>query len=337
MKLWDGRSGVYIIAEIGGNHEGDFDYAKRLTDLACDSGVDAVKFQIYTNDTIVSPVESPDRHKHFGRFSLAPDKYLALAEICENRGVTFAASVWDPSALDWVDPHMKFYKVGSGDLTAYPLLRRLTDLGKPILLSTGLSTLDEIGDAVEFIRGCNQEYAKPNMIALLQCTSMYPIPDNEANLHVMHTLKSRFDLPVGYSDHTVGTEAVEVAVAMGAEILETHFTDSRAGQTFRDHKVSLTPQEIRALSKKISRIRDLQGAATKEPTASEIESEHIVSFRRAVYANRELQSGAPLREDDLVVLRPNHGIDARDFDRVVGRTLKRSVKAFERLDWEDLD
>ena len=122
---WKGRSGPYLIAEIGGNHEGDFNSALELTRLACNSGVDAVKYQIYTGDSLVSRVESPDRHQHFQRFELARDQYSLLATECHERGVTFCAAVWDPAAIEWIDPFLMFYKIGSGDLTAYPLLDRI--------------------------------------------------------------------------------------------------------------------------------------------------------------------------------------------------------------------
>ena len=336
MGFWNGKSGVFLIAEIGGNHEGDFGYAKRLVGLACDSGADAVKFQIYTGDTLVSPIESPDRNAHFKKFELTREQYIALAEMCQSRGVAFNASVWDIEALDWIDPYMTFYKIGSGDLTAYPVLRAVAARNKPILLSTGLATEPEIEDCVAFIRGCNPLYQERDQLAIMQCTSMYPIPPEDANLNVMQMLRRRFGTVVGYSDHTVGAEAVETAVAMGAEVLEIHFTDDREGKEFRDHKVSLTASEMRALADKIERIRALQGSPVKQPVASEIEAGHVASFRRAVYPRRELTAGTVLTEADLTVLRPNRGIDARDFDKLIGKRLNRGVAAFERLQWDYL-
>ena len=301
---WQGKRGVYLIAEIGGNHEGDFDYARKLTQLACQSGVDAVKFQIYTGDTIVSKVEDPARNQHFKRFELSPDQYISLAEQCRDHGVTFLASVWNIDALDWIDPYLTFYKIGSGDLTAYPFIKRIASRGKPIVLSTGLSTQDEIEDAVSWIQSQDARYKQAEYLALLQCSSMYPIPDEDANLNVMDWLRKRFQLTVGYSDHTVGTEAAETAVAMGAEILELHFTDTRRGKTFRDHQVSFTPEEIRRLIEKIERIKTLQGSPEKFPTESEIEANHVESFRRAVYPLRDLPAGTVITEDDL----ENHSV-----------------------------
>ncbi len=223
---WHGRAGPLMIAEIGGNHEGDFGVAKAMTEQAIGSGVDCVKFQIYRGDTLVSPVESPDRHKHFQRFELLPEQHVELAEMCHRAGVQYLSSVWDMDMLDLVDSYMEIYKVGSGDLTAWPILRELTRRGKPILLSTGLATLDEIIQTVDRIQQFDARYGEPEWLCLLQCTSMYPIPDSDAQLRVMDTLRQATGLSVGYSDHTVGSDAIRAAVAMGARVIEFHFTDT---------------------------------------------------------------------------------------------------------------
>ena len=184
MANWRGKHGPYLIAEIGGNHEGDFDYAKKLVGLACESGVDAVKLQIYTGDTLVSKVESPDRNAHFKRFELTPEEYIDLAKDCQKEGVTFTASVWNVDAISFIDTFLDFYKIGSGDLTAYPMLKKIASIGKPIILSTGLSTIDEIRASVDYIQSIDARYTKKEYLAILQCTSMYPIPDEDVNLNV---------------------------------------------------------------------------------------------------------------------------------------------------------
>ncbi len=336
MPDWQGKHGAYLIAEIGGNHEGDFDYAKKLTQLACESGVDAVKHQIYTGDSIVSKIEDPQRNQHFKRFELNPEQYIALAKQCQQNSVEFLASVWDINAIEWIDPYLARYKVGSGDLTAYPILKNIVSTGKPIILSTGLATLEEIRDAVKYIQGLDVRYKQKQNLALLQCTSMYPIPDNEANLNAMNLLREEFNLTIGYSDHTIGTEAVQIAYSMGAEIIEMHFTNSREGKTFRDHQVSFTCDEIKHLIMGMKYIREIQGVSGKQPTNSEIETNHTVSFRRAVYPLRDLPKGTVIDENDITVLRPNHGIDARDFDKVVGQTVQKDLRALEKMDWDDL-
>jgi len=337
MEGWKGKYGVYLIAEIGGNYEGNFEYAQRLAELACESGVDAVKFQIYTGDTLVNKLESPDRNAHFKRFELKPEQHITLAKQCRSKGVTYTASVWDMDAIKWIDPYIEFYKIGSGDLTAYPIIKKITLLGKPVILSTGLATFEEVKEAVKYIQSQDSCYKKSEYLALLQCTSMYPIPAEDANLKAMALYKERFRLTVGYSDHTVGTAAVETAIAMGAEIVEMHFTDNREGKEFRDHKLSFAPDEIRGLIKKIEHIKLLQGNKIKTPMQSEIEAGYINSFRRAVYPVVNLKAGTVIKEEYVKTLRPNNGIDARKFDHVIGKKLLRDVHAFERLDWSFFD
>lgn len=328
---WQGRHGPLLIAEIGGNHEGDFEAALHMTDLAIASGADVVKFQIYSGDTLVSPVESPDRHRHFQRFELTREQHLQLARRIIEAGCIYNASVWDLEALHWLDPHLTFYKVGSGDLTAYPLLVGLARRGKPILLSTGLSTLDEVVDAVRLIRATNPAYARPEMLALLQCSSMYPTAPEEVNLRAMDALAQATGCPVGYSHHTRDELALLAAVARGARVLEFHFTDRREGQDFRDHAISLMAGEVRELATRVERIGRLLGQPGKAPTPGELDSGHVDSFRRAVYCTRPLQAGDRLRREDLVVLRPNHGVDARDFEDVVGRQVACDTPAFGAL------
>ena len=216
-------------------------------------------------------------------------------------------------------------------------LRKFAALGKPIIISTGLATLEDVLDAVRFLQAENDIYRQPEYLGILQCTSMYPIPFSDANLNVMHTLREATKVTVGYSDHTVGHKALEIAAAMGAEILEFHFTDTREGKTFRDHQVSLTRDDVHALINDLKQIAELKGSGRKEPVPIEIENGHVISFRRAVYPANDLEAGTILTEDVLTTLRPNHGIDARQFDQVLGKKLKTTVKAFQRLDWEILE
>jgi len=332
MNHFKSKNDVYIIAEIGGNHEGDFEYAKKLTNLAIESGVDAIKYQIYTGDSLVNSKYDPDRNKHFKKFELTKEQYLYLAKMCKEANVTFMASVWDVEAFDWIDKYMPIYKVGSGDMTAYNLIKKMVLTGKPIILSTGLATLDEVKDVVKFVESIDKSYISEKKLALLQCTSMYPIPDEDANLNVILTYKKEFNLTIGYSDHTIGMEAVEIAVAMGAEIIEVHFTDSRENKTFRDHKVSATKDEIQALIKKIKKIKTLQGSFDKKPTKSEIESGHVKSFRRGIYAKHDIKKAKIINEEDLITLRPLVGIGAEEFYNIIETKAKKDFEKLESLE-----
>jgi len=336
-NAFEGKHGPLLIAEIGGNHEGDFDYAMKLAKLAVATDVDFVKFQIYTGDTLVSGVESPDRNKHFKKFELTPDQHRMLAKTVTSAGLKYMASVWDMASFEWIDDYLPVCKIGSGDLTALPMLRSIARKGKPIILSTGLSTENEILEAVGTLQSENPLYKKKEMLAILQCTSMYPIGNADANLNVMGRLRELTGLTVGYSDHTVGSKALYYATAMGAEILEFHFTDSREGKQFRDHKVSLTPGEVVELINELKLIDEYKGSAIKKPVAIELENKHDISFRRAVYPSRDIRAGEVLNDTNLTVLRPNVGIDAREYSKVIGRRAKRDIQRHEKILWEYLE
>jgi N,N'-diacetyllegionaminate synthase len=330
------RNPVFIIAEIGGNHEGDFSYARTLVDLAISSGVDAVKLQIYTGDTLVSRVESPDRNAHFKLFELGVERYQEIARHCAASGVQFMASIWNLEYIETFDPFIRMHKVGSGDLTAYPVLRRLAETGKPIVLSTGLSRMEEISSAVEEIVRVDPAYRTQRKLALLQCTSSYPCPPEDVNLSVMESLRREFALPVGYSDHTVGTEAALAAATMGAEILELHFTDRPEGREFRDHQVSFTADQMRTLISQIRYVRTVQGSPVKEPTPSERNAGHPASFRRSLYASCPIEAGEILTEQNTTILRPDHGISASLYYQVLGRKVSRALRTHEVIQQQDL-
>ena len=332
MKNFKGKHGPLLIAEIGGNHEGDFEYALKLTKLAIEADVDFIKYQLYSGDTLVSRKESPIRNMHFKKFELSKDQYIQLAELCSINNVGFMASVWDLDYLSWIDSYIPIYKIGSGDFTAYPVIEEIVKFKKPIILSAGLCTMQEVLDTVSFIQKLDAIYLDKNYLSILQCTSMYPIPYSDANLATMIAFKEQTNLTIGYSDHTEGSYALEIAVAMGAEILEFHFTDKREGKEFRDHKVSLTKNEVIELTKKINTINELNGNSIKKPTKIEIENGHLQSFRRAVYPKLDLKAGTILTKENITYLRPNVGIDARKYKSVLGKTLLEDVKSHQKLD-----
>ena len=329
---WKGNYGPLLIAEIGGNHEGDFTVAKDMAQKAIATGVDYVKFQLYRGDTIVSSVESPDRHIHFQKFELSREQHVELAQLCHDEGVGYLASVWDLDMLDWVDPFLKCYKIGSGDLTAWPIIEEFVRRKKPIILSTGLATMDEVMQTVNWVQSLDERYKDPNWLCLLQCTSMYPIAESDANLRVMDSLRQATGLSVGYSDHTENGLALRTAAAMGADVLEFHFTDKRAGKVFRDHKVSLEPDEVLALQKDLTSIKNLIGSQFKMPQDIELSEGHVVSFRRGTYFKRNISSGEVIQEKDLVYLRPNHGLDVRDYYLVIGKTTANYMPALRKIE-----
>jgi N,N'-diacetyllegionaminate synthase len=335
-QIFKGKFGPLLIAEIGGNHEGDFDYAKQLTKLAINSKADVIKFQLYSGDSLVNKCESPERHRHFQKFELTKDQHLYLADLVVNSGKKYLASVWSKEMLSWIDPYLEYYKIGSGDLNAFPFIQQFALNNKPIILSTGLSTEAEVIESVKFIRDTNSCYLTDNL-ALLQCTSMYPIDYSDAHLNVMQRLKSITNAVVGYSDHTIGYRTLAYAAAMGAELLEFHFTDNPKEREFRDHQVSLTPDDIDLLVREIEFISNIKGDAEKQPLEIELKNNHHISFRRAVYPSRDIRIGEKLDENDLVVLRPLQGIDARDYYKLIGKKALKDIKKLGRLSWDLFD
>ena len=334
MNNFKGKHGPLLIAEIGGNHEGNFEYAKKLTEYAISTDVDYVKFQLYSGDTLVNPLENPDRNKHFKKFELTKEQHITLAKMVRNAGIGYMASVWDEAMMKWIDPYMSIYKVGSGDMTAYPIIKAIAKYNKPMIISTGLSKEQEVLDLVNFVQSLNNIYQSPENFAILQCTSMYPIKDSDSNLSVIPRLKELTKLTVGYSDHTEGTKALEIAYAMGADILEFHFTDTKKGKTFRDHLVSLTPESVNKLIENIKQINVLKGSPEKKPLPIEIENGHHISFRRAVYPAMDIPAGTIIKEKHLTTLRPNHGISSKDFFTLIGKTTKINLKKLQPLNFE---
>ena len=332
-----GKHGPLLIAEIGGNHEGNFEYAKKLCQLAIDSDVDYIKFQIYTGDKLVSKLESPIRNKHFKKFELTKENHIYLAKMIKEAGLFYTSSVWDIESLEWLNPFVDIYKIGSGDLTAYPMLKKTAKMGKPIIISTGLSKEQEVLNAIKYIQNINSDYKLKDMLGVLQCTSMYPIPFEDANLNVMRRLKELTDLTVGYSDHTEGSKAMYYATAIGAEILEFHFTDSRENKSFRDHMVSLTKDEVKELISEIKTIEKLKGSYVKKPLKIEIDNGHHLSFRRSVYPSRNIKADEILSEENLTVLRPNHGIDARDYDKLIGKKAVTDLLMHQKINWKNIE
>ena len=326
---------VFIIAEIGGNHEGDLEYALRLTDLAIDSGADAVKYQIYSPDGLVNKNLDKNRYEHFRKFTLSYNEYEILAKRCLDNRVQFMSSIWQEDAIDYFDRYIQIHKIGSGDLTNYLLLKRLVKTEKPIILSTAMSSLSEIHATVDFIHKENPKYELDGMLAILQCVAMYGAPSNTlANINVIDTLQLQFPKKViGYSDHTIGTLACEVAVSKGARVLEVHFTDDK-NREFRDHHISMDKNDIRSLKKKTKSILELIGKEEKVPIPDVETEERIREFRRGCFLKQDYPAGTLITESMLDCLRPCVGIPAESVFSIIGKSLTRDVKALQPLEFK---
>ncbi|MEQ8601984.1 MAG: N-acetylneuraminate synthase family protein [Marivibrio sp.] len=308
-----------LIAEIGVNHEGDPDKAAELLRLAAAAGADAVKFQSYTAERFVS-TDDPDRLARVMRFALDEAAHRRLAAEAKAAGVAFLST---PVTEDWVPLLAELgaaIKIMSGDLTFPETIKAAASTGKPVLLSTGGGTLAEVERAVGWVREVAGEAALAERLAILHCVSAYPTPMSEANLTAIPTLAAHFaPVAVGYSNHVIGPEAVIAAVALGAQVVEVHFTDRKEGREFRDHSLSADPADMAYLARAIPEARAARGTGEKIPQASEIPA--IAAIRKGVIAARDLAAGRRLTRDDLMFARPASEVPALDVETVVGRTL----------------
>jgi N,N'-diacetyllegionaminate synthase len=293
-----------FIAEIGGNHQGDFAKARELVKSACNSKSDIIKFQLYSADGLVNESYDKQRFEHFQKFELSKAEYLELFDIVKNSKKKLCASVWDPKMFNWAIDKLDIIKVGSGDFTCLPLILELIEFDKPIILSTGLCNQQEVDIVLKSLIDKMGQCRFNKQIGILQCTSMYPIPEIEANLNVMNFFKQSYACKVGYSDHTIGLDALKLAISLSADYIEYHFSLNPADTSFRDNLVSLTPHEIDLIYLYAKKVSVLLGSSQKKPTITEITSNHVNSFRRGCYAKKNLIKGQQITKDDLVFKRP---------------------------------
>lgn len=315
---------VAVIAEIGVNHEGDESAALALVDAVAATGADAIKFQSYTPWRYAS-ANDPDRLARVTRFALDKATHRRLAERAAGKGLAFLST---PLTEDWVDLLAEIgsaIKVASGDLTFEPTIRAAAASGRPVLLSTGLGTLDEIDRAVGWVRDEVGAEALATSLVLLHCVVAYPTPLDEANVSCIPMLRERYGVHVGWSNHVIGSDACLAAAALGAPVVEVHVTDRREGRTFRDHELSFEPDELADLVVGVRRMRAAVGSPTKERTPSE--SGLVDAVRKGVVAARDLTAGTRLTRADLAFARPATEFVALDVDRLVGAELLSDLTA----------
>ena len=328
-----------IIAEAGVNHNGDIELAKQLIDVAADAGADCVKFQTFSADRLVtksadkaeyqrqSSDSSESQYEMLKRLELSVEMHLELIEHCALRSIKFLSTAFDIQSLDLlVDLGSGLIKIPSGEITNLPFLRHIGSLRMPVILSSGMSTMKEIGDALSILE---QTGLRRDQITVLHCTTEYPTPMDEVNLRAMNSIRNTLGVAVGYSDHTVGIEVSIAAVALGASVIEKHFTLDR---TFPgpDHKASLEPNELIARVKAIRNIEDSLGSGIKVPTLSEIKNLCIV--RKSIMAKQRIEKGEVLSTSNLTVKRPGDGISPMHWDLVVGQIAGRDYLPDEMID-----
>jgi N-acetylneuraminate synthase len=331
----------FIIAEIGANHNGDPDLCRRLIDAAKECGADAVKFQSWSKASLISAAEYARNTRYVGdqrvptleqaveRYQLTPEAHRDIAAHCAQRGITFFSSCFSREEVELLESlDAPAYKVASMDVNHLPLLEVVAATGKPVILSAGMATLGEVERALAVLR---ENGAGP--IALLHCVSIYPTPPAEVHLRTMATWRQAFDVPVGFSDHTIGTAIPLAAVALGACIIEKHFTLDKGLEGW-DHAISADPPELRALVEGSRQVFESLGSAARRVSQAELTKRG--AFRRRMVARRPLRRGDPIRAEDVEFKRPGTGIQPDELRYVVGRRLARDVQAEEELEWQDL-
>ena len=336
---------VIIIAEAGVNHNGDIEKAKQLVDAAVNAGVDYVKFQTFKADTIVSPSAKKakyqsnnigdgddSQYKMLKKLELSEENHIELINYCNKKGIKFFSTAFDVEGINYLHSlNFDFFKIPSGEITNYPYLRTIAEKKKPIILSTGMATLAEIEYALNilFTFGANKDN-----ITVLHCNTEYPTPMIDVNLKAMNTIGETFGVNIGYSDHTLGIEVPTAAVALGATVIEKHFTLDR-NLSGPDHRASLEPKELKSM---VSAIRNIEkaiaGNGKKEP--SESESKNISIARKSIHLKKDISKNTIILEEDIIALRPGDGISAIHWNDVIGKEILVDKKKFDKLNWIDL-
>jgi N,N'-diacetyllegionaminate synthase len=334
-----------IIAEAGVNHNGDLQKALELIDVAAAAQVDYVKFQTFKAETIVNPSaqkadyqiknmsgESNTQFEMLKKLEMGLDWYAVLIQRCQEKGVKFLSTGFDSDSIDFLDSlEIPFYKIPSGEITNKPYLQHIARKGKGIILSSGMATIAEISAAFTVIEA---EGISRDRITVLHCNTEYPTPMKDVNLMAMNHISRELGVKVGYSDHTLGIEVPIAAVALGACVIEKHFTLDRT-LPGPDHAASLVPEELKAMVMAIRNIEQaISGSGIKEPSASEMKN--IAVARKSLHTVREFKVGVTLSEDDLIALRPGNGISPMLVNEVVGKVLNKEVPAHYLLKPEDL-
>lgn len=329
-----------IIAEAGVNHNGDINLAKELINIAADAGADIVKFQTFKADSLASKkakkaryqIENTSKNESqvemLNRLELSKKMHQELISYCKLKKIDFFSSAFDIESLKLLKSlGLNYFKIPSGEITNLPYLKLVGSFAKPIIMSTGMATIDEIKDAMnilEFSGTSKQD------ITILHCNTEYPTPLNDVNLKAMTTIKDIFNVNVGYSDHTLGIEIAIAAVALGAKVIEKHFTIDR-NLKGPDHKASLEPQELNQMIKSIRNIEKAIGDGVKRPSASEINNKLIV--RKSLVASKFIKAGELFSVDNVTSKRPGTGISPMKFTNIIGKIAKKN---FEKDDLIEL-
>ncbi len=332
---------TYIIAEAGVNHNGNLGIAKMLVDSAKESGADAVKFQTFkAEDLVTKRAEMADYQKQeyeeitsqfemIKSLELDFNAFVELKEYCDKKGIKFLSTPHSPSAVAFLDPLLPVFKIASGDLTNLPFLELVASYKKPMIISTGMATLEEVGEAMDTIRQKGNQ-----KIVLLHCVTNYPASLETINLRAMVTLRNTYGVPVGFSDHTVGVTGSIAAVSLGACVIEKHFTLDRQ-MPGPDHKASMEPKELSEFVQIVRSVENALGDGIKNPTESEMRIREVV--RKSLVAKRDIQRGTTLTEEMIAIKRPGSGIAPKHLREIIGKKTKVAIEREQVLKWNMLE
>jgi len=331
----------FIIAEAGVNHNGKLKLAKKLIDAAKKAGADAVKFQTWITEELVTKTAKKaeyqkrttgakeNQYQMIKKLELSQEDFRELKKYADKKGIIFLSTPDEKKSADFLDElGVPAFKIGSGEVTNLLYLEYVARKKKPVILSTGMTTLKEVGEAVKTMKKAGN-----NKIILLHCTTNYPCPLEEVNLRAMLTLKKKFGLPVGYSDHTLGITVPIMAVTLGAQVIEKHFTLDRS-LPGPDHKASLEPAELKEIVKAIRNAEKALGDGIKKPTKNEEKIKEVI--RKSIVARSDILKGTRITKNILIVKRPGTGIEPKYFNKVIGKRAKKDIKKDSLIKFKDL-
>ena len=325
---------VLIVAEIGNNHEGNFEVAKSLVHKAAECGVDAVKFQTFKTEYFVSRTNIA-RFNRLKSFELSFSQFEQLAKLSKSLGLIFLSTPLDLISAEFLESIVDCYKIASGDNTFYPLIRQIARTGKPLIISSGLSNFQEVEQTVTFVKQHWVGKDISDQLAILHCVSSYPVSPEQANLRSIPFLSEKLACTIGYSDHTIGIDAALLAIALGARIIEKHFTLDRNFSDFRDHQLSADPSDMTALVQRVRLASSMLGQYGK--IIRPCEEVAIRSTRRSIVANKNLLPGHCLTNADFTWMRPQVGLVPGQEDLLVGKHIKRKIDFGEPLHVSDTE
>ncbi len=334
MKIanYDTEKKVFIIAEIGNNHEGSYTLAEEMIGKAAEAGACAVKFQTIVPEKLVS-ISQKDRIEQLKRFQLTYDEFERLNKVAKHENILFLSTPFDIESVHFLNSIVPAFKIASGDNNFFPLIEVIAQTGKPIIMSAGLIDLLEVRKTIDFISNIWNENAIDQDIAILHCVTSYPTALEEANLSAIKELQS-LNVTIGYSDHTIGTEAAVLSVALGARIVEKHFTIDKNYSDFRDHQLSADPNEFSQLVERVEIASKLLGQSRK--TVQESEKLVMEKIRRSIVARKDLDENTVLTLDDISWVRPGGGLAPGNEEMVLGKRLKVKVAAGELITLDNL-